>query len=136
MPTTSEVAVAADIEELTAKRSFWQSLMRTARKQPVGAVGAVLVLLMVIAAVFAPVLSSYDPTANNFADMHQPPSWEHLLGTDQFGRDIFARILYGARTALFVGFAASFFGGGVGLVLGVSSAYFGGRFDLIFQRVM
>src|SRR5690606_22010489 len=64
------------------------------------------------------------------------PSWEFPLGTDQFGRDLLSRIIYGARTALFVGFAAAFVGGTIGLVLGVGSAYFGGWIDLVFQRVM
>ena len=68
--------------------------------------------------------------------MHVAPNWAHWFGTDQFGRDILTRLVYGARTALFVGFAASSIGATVGLVLGVSSAYFGGRFDLIFQRLM
>jgi peptide/nickel transport system permease protein len=65
-----------------------------------------------------------------------PPSAEHLLGTDQFGRDLYARIVYGARTALLVGFVSAFVGATLGLILGVASAYFGGRFDLLFQRVM
>jgi peptide/nickel transport system permease protein len=68
--------------------------------------------------------------------MMQPPSLTHLLGTDQFGRDLLSRIIFGARTALIVGFASAFVGGFAGLVLGVGSAYFGGRIDLIFQRVL
>jgi peptide/nickel transport system permease protein len=68
--------------------------------------------------------------------MMQAPSWVHLLGTDQLGRDIFSRLVFGARTELIVGFSAAFAGGAIGLVLGVSSAYFGGWFDLIFQRVL
>jgi peptide/nickel transport system permease protein len=65
-----------------------------------------------------------------------PPSAEHWLGTDQFGRDLYTRIVYGARTALLVGFVSAFVGATLGLILGVASAYFGGRFDLLFQRVM
>jgi len=68
--------------------------------------------------------------------MLTPPNLTFLLGTDQFGRDILTRIIYGAQTALFVGFTAAFIGATVGLVLGVASAFFGGKFDLIFQRVM
>ena len=68
--------------------------------------------------------------------MLTPPGWQFWLGTDQFGRDILTRIIFGARTALFVGFSCAIIGATVGLVFGVTSAYFGGRFDLIFQRIM
>jgi peptide/nickel transport system permease protein len=68
--------------------------------------------------------------------MLSPPDREHWLGTDQFGRDLLARIIYGARTALLVGFVSAAVGATVGLVLGVASAYFGGWFDLTFQRLM
>jgi len=91
---------------------------------------------MILMAVFAPELTSYNPERNAFGSMSMAPSMEHFLGTDQFGRDILARIIYGARTALFVGFSSSTIGATLGLVLGVASAYFGGRFDLVFQRVM
>src|SRR5262249_749458 len=65
----------------------------------------------------------------------EAPSWAHLMGTDQFGRDLFSRIIFGARTALIVGFSCAIVGGLAGLVLGVASAYFGGRLDLLLQRV-
>ena len=91
---------------------------------------------MIFMAIFANFLTPYDPTANDFGDMHMAPNAAHWLGTDQFGRDVLARIIYGARTALTVGFVAAIIGATTGLVLGVGSAYFGGRFDLFFQRVM
>jgi peptide/nickel transport system permease protein len=81
-------------------------------------------------------IAPYDPEANDFTAMMQAPSWEHLLGTDQLGRDIFSRLVFGARTALLVGFSSAVVGGVIGLVLGVTSAYFGGWFDLVFQRVL
>jgi peptide/nickel transport system permease protein len=68
--------------------------------------------------------------------MLEPPSRDYWLGTDQYGRDLYARIVYGARTALMVGFVSAFVGGTVGLILGVASAHFGGRFDMILQGVM
>ena len=91
---------------------------------------------MMVMAVFADWITLYDPMANDFGVMHEAPSAGYWLGTDQFGRDVYTRIVYGARTALLVGFASAFIGGSIGLVLGVGSAYFGGRIDLIFQRVM
>jgi len=118
------------------KPSLAARLLRLMRKQPLGTAGALIVLGMIIAATFAPWIVAYDPTANDFAAMAEGPSAAHWLGTDQFGRDLLTRIIYGARTALVVGFASALVGGTIGLVLGVASAYFGGRFDLLFQRVM
>jgi peptide/nickel transport system permease protein len=106
------------------------------RRQPLGTVGLVLVLVMAIAGLSAEWVAPYNPTSNDFAAMTEPPSWAHLLGTDQFGRDLFSRIVFGARTALIVGFSCAIVGGVAGLVLGVASAYFGGRLDLVLQRVM
>jgi len=106
------------------------------RRRPLGAVGAAVVLLMLVVALLANLLTPYNPVAVDFAAMLAPPSASHWLGTDAFGRDVLARLIYGSRTALFVGFGAAFFGATVGVVLGVGSAYFGGRVDLYLQRVM
>jgi peptide/nickel transport system permease protein len=106
------------------------------RRQPLGTVGLVLVLVMAVAGLSAEWIAPYNPMSNDFAAMTEPPSWAHLMGTDQFGRDLFSRIVFGARTALIVGFSCAIVGGGAGLVLGVASAYFGGRLDLVLQRVM
>ncbi len=124
------------VEGPAEKPSWILQLFQWIKKQPLGAAGGLIVLGMIFSAIFAPWLAGYDPTANDFAAMHEAPSSAHWLGTDQFGRDLLARIMYGARTALIVGFVAAFVGATIGLVLGVASAYFGGRFDLIFQRVM
>ena len=106
------------------------------RRQPLGTVGLVLVLVIAAAGLSAEWIAPYNPTSNDFAAMTEPPSWAHLMGTDQFGRDLFSRIVFGARTALIVGFSCAIVGGGAGLVLGVASGYFGGRLDLVLQRVM
>jgi peptide/nickel transport system permease protein len=86
--------------------------------------------------VFAPQIAPFDPVNNHYEFMQMPPSAKFWLGTDQFGRDILSRIIWGARTALFIGFSCAFIGSFVGLILGVTSAYFGGWFDLLFQRIM
>lgn len=136
MVTTTETAVESQIEELGEKKSFLQGARTMARKQPVGVAGLIVVIAMIIAGVFAPWLTPYHPEYNSFEHMLTAPNADFLLGTDQFGRDILTRILYGAQTALFVGFSAATIGAVGGLVLGVASAYFGGVFDLVFQRVM
>ncbi|MGH7097465.1 MAG: ABC transporter permease [Stellaceae bacterium] len=106
------------------------------RHQPLGTIGLVLVVIVAVAGLGANWIAPYDPTSNDFAAMIQAPSWAHWLGTDQFGRDILSRIIFGARTALIVGLSAAIIGGFTGLVLGVASAYFGGRLDLLVQRVL
>ena len=68
--------------------------------------------------------------------MLQAPSAKHWLGTDSFGRDVFSRVIYGSRTALWVGFASAFLGASFGAIIGVASAYLGGKTDLILQRFM
>ncbi len=124
------------LEDLRDRSGWFKQFMRFLRKQPLGSAGLLIVIVMVVVAIFAPFLSSLDPEANSFETMLVAPGIEHFLGTDEFGRDVLTRIMYGARTALFVGLTSAFIGSTIGLVLGVASAYFGGRFDLIFQRVM
>ena len=133
-PATAAAAAADELPD--ANRSPLRAARQFVRRQPLGTVGLVIVLVMFAAGAFASWIAPYDPEANDFAAMMQAPSWEHLLGTDQLGRDIFSRLVFGARTALLVGFSSAVVGGIIGLVLGVTSAYFGGWFDLVFQRVL
>ncbi len=130
---TSQAVVEQDLQ---ARPPLLTRLGQGSRKHPLGAAGALVVIVMIVMSVFAPWLSPYDPEAASFENMLSPPSLEFWFGTDQFGRDILTRIIYGARTALFVGFTCAFVGSFIGLVLGVGSAYFGGKIDLIFQRAM
>lgn len=110
------------------------AVLRFVSAQPLGAAGLLIILVMAISAIFADALAPYDPEAIDFGSMLSPPSAAHLLGTDAFGRDILTRLLYGARTALSIGFLSSFVGCTLGGILGVASAYFGGRVDLVLQR--
>ena len=131
-------ATSADIgAELAAARPpLGKAALALIRQQPLGAVSGLLVIIMILMALFAPEIAPYDPVKNFYQYMQMAPSSQFWLGTDQFGRDILSRIIWGARTALFIGFSCAFIGSVGGLVLGVTSAYFGGWFDLIFQRVM
>jgi peptide/nickel transport system permease protein len=101
---------------------------------PLGVVGAFVLLVMLLAAVFAERLAPYDPVSGDFLAILQTPGQKHLLGTDGFGRDVFSRLVYGARTALLVGVSASVAAATVGAALGVVTAYFGGKVDLIVER--
>ena len=133
---SSPAAAAAPKEELAPKRTAWQHSVAFVRRQPLGTFGLIIVVVMFLAGVFAPLIAPFDPEENDFSAMMEAPSLIHWLGTDQLGRDIFSRLVYGARTAMIVGFVSAVVGGLIGLVLGVASAYFGGWFDLIFQRVL
>src|SRR5215813_9889325 len=96
--------------------------------------GAVL-LLMCLGALFAPQIAPYSPTSTRAARFESPSS-EHLLGTDRIGRDMFSRVLYGARVSLFVGFVAVAAGTLIGSGIGIISGFVGGWLDLIVQRLM
>ncbi len=106
------------------------------RRRTLGALGAAVILLMIVVAAFAPLLATHHPLATDYGAMLSPPGAQHWLGTDAHGRDVYSRILYGSRTALLVGFGASVLGATLGALIGVASAYFGGRLDLVLQRFM
>jgi peptide/nickel transport system permease protein len=136
MTTVTEIQVESDFEELSPKKTWGQVFGEMCRKQPLGVAGGAIVVAMVVMAIFANLITVYDPVVNELAAMLEPPGEQHWLGTDQFGRDLLTRIIYGARTALFVGFSCAIVGATLGLVLGVASAFFGGWFDLIVQRIV
>ena len=104
--------------------------------QPLGAAGLAFIVLMAVCAIFAPWVAPYDPLAVDYGAMLAAPSAAHWMGTDSFGRDVLSRVIYGARTALTVGFLASFLGSTIGAITGVVSAFFGGKVDLVIQRIM
>ena len=130
----SQAAVVTD-DVIEIRHSFWYHVVNFCRREPLGAFGMVIVLIIAFTGLSAELIAPYSPTSNDFAAMTEAPSWAHPLGTDQFGRDLLSRIIFGARTALIVGLTSATVGGFAGLVLGVASAYFGGRIDLIFQRI-
>jgi peptide/nickel transport system permease protein len=105
-------------------------------RRPLGFAGAAIIVVMALAALLANLLAPYHPLDIDYAAMLQAPGTSHWLGTDAFGRDVLSRLLYGSRTALWVGFCSSFFGTSLGAVIGLSCAYFGGRVDLFMQRAM
>jgi peptide/nickel transport system permease protein len=110
------------------------ALLVFATEQPLGTAAFIVIVVMALAAIFADWVAPYDPVAIDFEAMLAAPSPQHPLGTDAFGRDILSRIIYGARTALSIGFLSSALGCSIGAVVGVASAYFGGRIDLVVQR--
>ena len=134
--SVTEINPGTVIEELAERKPLSERIGSLIRKQPLGLAGLLVVCIMVVCAIFAEYISPYDPELASFEHMLIPPNGDFLLGTDQFGRDMLTRLIFGAQTALFIGFTCAFVGSFAGLVLGVGSAYFGGKVDLIFQRIM
>ena len=99
-------------------------------------IGVVLVALLILSAVFAPYLTDVDPTKTNLRSKLSPPTWEFPFGTDHFGRDVWTRMLHGARVSLLVGLGVVLIAAGIGTPIGVVSGYFGGRVDNLFMRLM
>jgi peptide/nickel transport system permease protein len=136
MHVNEPLDAAAQVPRATDRPRWLSGVIRFMRRQPLGAAGAVIIVVMILVAVLAPAISPYDPLETDFLAMLTPPSVQHWLGTDAFGRDLLSRLIYGSRTALLVGFASAFLGATCGALIGVSSAYFGGRVDLALQRVV
>ena len=118
------------------KGAIWQQMRSLARRKPLGAFGAVVALMLIVVAIFAPVIATKDPAETNAALVYAPPGSELLLGGDQVGRDVFSRLVYGARVSLYAGLLSAFIGTTIGMVVGVTSAHFGGKADLIIQRII
>jgi peptide/nickel transport system permease protein len=105
-------------------------------KKPLGAVGGALILIMVIFAVFAPLVTYQDPFKMSFTNTILPPSAEHWMGTDDWGRDVWSRIVYGSRISLYVGLLSVATGSVGGALIGLFSAHYGGKVDQGIQRIM
>lgn len=136
LPANEAPDAVATLPRVTALPRWLAVATAFCRRRPLGAIGALVIVVLVLAAVFAALIAPYDPLDTDFAAQLAPPSADHWLGTDAFGRDLLSRLIFGSRTALLVGFASSLLGATLGAVLGVTSAYFGGRTDLLIQRVV
>jgi ABC-type dipeptide/oligopeptide/nickel transport system permease subunit len=113
-----------------------RSLATRLWRNPLARIGILISTVVVLAAIFGPTLAPYDPVAINLGDRFQPPSREHLMGADHLGRDIFTRVLYGARISLQVGVVSVALGTAVGLILGAAAGYQGGRLDTVVMALM
>ena len=119
-----------------SRDSLSTTVRRFCRKKPLGAAGGVLMILMVVAAFLAEPLSTHDPIATDAANTLARPGGHHWLGSDHLGRDVYTRIIHGARVSLIVGVFSTLLGSVLGGFVGLLSAYFGGKTDLITQRVL
>jgi len=121
-----------EAQTISRVRSLWTAMKR----KPLGAVSAALLVVLVLTAVFADVLAPYDPLAAHPEIRLSAPSRAHLFGTDDIGRDVLSRIIYGARISLWVGLLAVGIGTVAGMIIGLLCGYCEGRVDLFMQRIM
>jgi peptide/nickel transport system permease protein len=112
------------------------ALLFFVRRYPLGAIGAVIMAAFLVMAMFAPNIATFDPLTTNARISLAPPGGEHVLGADFMGRDVFARIVYGARISLAVSVGATVLGCLIGVTIGLMSGFFGGWLDLLVQRLM
>jgi peptide/nickel transport system permease protein len=113
-----------------------KGIRRFARRRPVGAVCGVIIIILLFVAIFAPIVARQDPLITNTAVKLQPPSRAHWFGTDDLGRDVYSRVVYGARVSLGIGFLGMLVAIVVGVAIAVVSGYFGGTTDIAIQRVV
>jgi peptide/nickel transport system permease protein len=135
LPTETGMEVVAT-GAAPAQAGAWTRLGRFVRRKPLGAFGGALMVVMLFTATFAELLETHDPIQAHYAATLAPPSADHWLGTDHLGRDIYSRIVHGARVSLIVGVLSTLLGSVLGGVIGLLSGYAGGRTDLISQRVL
>jgi peptide/nickel transport system permease protein len=134
--TTETVAAVVDVSVAPSSRSVARELAVFARRNPLSVAGAIVGFSIILIAIFAPWIAPREPLKTNFARMNKAPDAQAYFGTDQVGRDTLSRVIYGARTSLFVAFASVLLGTTTGSLWGVACGYLGGRFDLVSQRIM
>nr|WP_232019958.1 nickel transporter permease [Ureibacillus thermosphaericus] len=120
----------------TARLNNWKKVFSRLVRNKSAVIGGSFILLFMIIVFFAPLLAPYDPIQQDMLNKLQTPSSEHWFGTDNFGRDIFSRILYGTRLTMIVGFFSVALGATIGVLLGIISGYYGGKIDSVIMRIM
>ncbi|MFD2675732.1 ABC transporter permease [Camelimonas lactis] len=116
--------------------AFFKFMGRLFREKPLGAAGAVIFIVFLLCGLFADILAPYGYNQISPINRLKPPSWQFLFGTDNLGRDVFSRCLYGAQLSVIIGFCAAGLATLVSIVVGVVSGYIGGKFDMIVQRMV
>ena len=136
MATTTTTGIDALATQRPARPLLAQAILTFLRRKPLGAIGAAMVLFLAAVALLAPWLAPYNKNEFHSADTFRTPDSSYVLGTDDKGRDIFSRVVYGARISLRVGAIAVAIGVSFGLVVGLISGYVGGKLDFLGQRVV
>lgn len=121
--------------ELVEFNSTWDNIVNTFKKNPLAMTGVVVILIIVLAAILAPLICPYDPYTQDLRNALAKPSAEHILGTDTYGRDLFTRIVYGARISLIIGLIPSIIAIIIGTVMGLMAGFLGKTADFIIMRI-
>ena len=121
---------------LRPKRTALQNVGNFFRRKPLGAIGAVVVAITIVVAIFAPLIATHDPYDTDVNKIYASPGSEAWFGGDKLGRDVFSRIVYGSRISLYVGLISSIVGTTIGLLIGIISVHYGGVTDLMVQRLV
>ena len=131
-----ELVADAAYDEVTRPKSFWYKAFHQIIRNNRAILGFTVLLLLVLTAIFAEQIAPYDPYKVNYANVKQPPTSEHVIGTDELGRDGFSRLIFGARISLAVGIFVSSISVTIGVALGLIAGYFGGIADMIIMRTV
>lgn len=118
------------------ERSTFKIVLKRLRKNKIALISASIIILTIVIAIFAPVLAPYDPIAPNYSEVLKPPSPAHPFGTDEFGRDVFSRVIYGTRYALLIGLGVVAIEVALGVFLGLIAGYFGRWIDQVIMRIV
>jgi peptide/nickel transport system permease protein len=124
------------LEALTRKKSQWKDILGRLIRNRLGLVGLSIVAVLLILIIFAGLFTKYNYAAQNFTNRFAYPSWQHLMGTDDFGRDLWSRLLHGGRISMLVAVVAVFISSLSGIILGALAGYFGGKVDTVITRLL
>ncbi len=130
MPARVEETTSDTVEEATPRALFW----RRFKRNRLALTGGIVVLLLFIVAIASPIIAPYDPNAIDVRNILEPPGLSHLFGTDDLGRDILSRVIYGSWVSLLVGFVAVGIATVIGIIVGASAGYYGGWVDTVIMR--
>lgn len=131
-----DLAPDAELAEQIRPKSFWYKAFHQIIRNNRAIMGFSVLLVLVLAGVFADQITPYNPYKTNYSNVKQPPSAEHLIGTDELGRDGFSRLIYGARISLMIGIVVSGFATTIGVALGAIAGYYGGMMDMVIMRIV
>lgn len=136
MRRNKETGSVGNMEQINRRRGLWRDILGRLFRNKLGTFGLIIVIVLLILIIFAGVFTKYEYSAQDFGSRFLLPSWDHPMGTDNFGRDLWSRLLYGGRISMLVAVVAVAIATGLGIIFGSIAGYFGGKTDLIITRLM